>query len=187
MKSITHFIFEIETLKNIKRSGAAIARISHPDSIAEHVAIAAQIAFLLAHMEGASAEKCACILLFHDNAEIRIGDLNKIQARYLDSKEAEQNAHNDQIRSLPTSAQLDLQRYFTEFTEQKTKEAKICKDADYLELAFQSKIYIEQGYHAKHDWLNNIEKSLKTDSAKQLFEELKTTDSAEWWQGLKKL
>lgn len=187
INSITNFIFEIETLKSIKRSGTAIARIAHPDSIAEHTAIAAQVAFILAHLEGADAQKCACIMLFHDVPEVRIGDINKIQARYLETKEAEKKAHLDQIRDLPSSIQLDLQQYFQEFIEQKTKEAKICKDADYLELAFQSKIYMEQGYHAKQNWLDNIEKALKTNSAKKLFAELLKTGSEEWWQGLKRL
>jgi hypothetical protein len=35
--------------------------------------------------------------------------------------------------------------------------------------------------------MNNIEKSLKTESAKELFNELKKSDSNEWWQGLKKM
>ncbi len=177
----------METLKTIKRSGSAIARIPNPDSIADHVAVAAQIAFVLAKIESADAEKCACIILFHDNPEVRIGDINKINAKYLETKKGEKNAHNDQIKNLPSSVQIYLQEYFIEYAEQKTKEAKICRDADLLECAFQAKIFLEQGYKAKQDWLDNVKKHLKTESAKKIFESLETTNSDEWWRGLKKL
>ena len=187
MNNIANFIFEMETLKNLKRSGSSYARIPNPDSVAEHIAIAAQVAFILAGLEGADMEKCACMILFHDNAEVRVGDINKVQARYLDTKEAEKKAHVDQVKDLPPEIQIMLQKYFIEFDEQKTKEAKICKDADLLELAFQAKIFLEQGYEAKVDWLDNIETMLKTRSAKELFATLKETDSTSWWRGLKKL
>lgn len=187
MKALANFFFELETLKNIKRSGTILARVAQPDSLAEHIAIASQIAFVLATLEGANPEKCACMMLFHDNAEVRIGDINKVQARYLESKEAEKKAHIDQIKNIPIEAQTFLQQYFLEYFDQKTKEAKICRDADLLELAFQSKIFIEQGYKAKQDWLNNISHMLTTESGKKIFDELCETDSCEWWKGLKKL
>ena len=187
-KKLVNFFFEIETLKSIKRSGTTIARIPNPDSIAEHVAIASQMAFILAKLEGANAEKCACIMLFHDNTEVRIGDINKIQARYINHKECEQAAHLDQMESLPKGEiQKSIQEYFLEYEEQKTQESRICKDADLLELAFQSKIFLEQGFHAKQNWLDNIQASLKTESAQKLFQELIDTRSDAWWDGLKKV
>ena len=186
MKDLVNFFFEIETLKNIKRSGSFIARVDHPDSIAEHIAIAAQIAFFLAKKENVPAEKCACILLFHDNPEVRIGDLNKINKRYLDSTQAEKKAQQDQIQKLPPEIQVDLQQYFLEYSEQKTKVAQVCWDADLLECAFQAKIFLEQGYQAKKSWLDAIEKNLKTKSGQNIFKELKNTPSNDWWKNLKK-
>lgn len=188
IKHISNFIFEIETLKSIKRSGSSIARVPNPDSIAEHIAIASQVAYILARLEGANAQHCACMMLFHDNAEVRIGDINKVNARYIDSKKSEMKAHKEQIEKLPTGGlQEELHGFFIEYSEQKSLEAKVCKDADLLELAFQSKIFLEQGFHAKKNWLENIEKSLKTSSAKAIFQSLLKSSSSDWWEGLKKI
>ena len=187
LKELTNYIFEIETLKNIKRSGSFLARIKDPDSVAEHVAVAAQVAFILAKLEGADASRCALIILFHDNAEVRIGDLNKLNARYIQSKESEKTAFHDQLKNLPNAISVEIQSYFLEYAEQKSLEAKICRDADLLELAFQSKIYLELGFKAKKDWLSNISGALYSKSAKEIFSTMIETDSYDWWQGLKKL
>ena len=56
-----------------------------------------------------------------------------------------------------------------------------------LELAITAKENIEKGYAYVQDWINNISKALITESGKKLLEELKNSDSNEWWQGLKKL
>ena len=69
----------------------------------------------------------------------------------------------------------------------KTKESHVCKDADLLELAFQAKIFIEQGFKAKEDWLHNIDALLRSESAKMIFKTLLTVSSTDWWSGLKKL
>ncbi len=184
---ITNYIYEIETLKNIKRTGSWIARVKDPDSVAEHIAIASQIAFILGKMENANAEKCACIILFHDNAEIRIWDIHKITARYINTKIAEKTAFTEQTSKLPNNIKDDINNFFIEYSEQKTIEWIIARDADLLELAFQAKIFLEQWYSSKQNWLDNIKTALKTVSAKKIFNELITRDSGEWWNDLKEV
>lgn len=63
----------------------------------------------------------------------------------------------------------------------------IAKDADYLEQAFQAKIYLEQWYSAAQDRITNVGNALKTESAKQLWEEMKTVHSTDRRQWLKKI
>jgi len=125
-KHISNFIFEIETLKSIKRSGSSIARVPNPDSIAEHIAIASQVAYILARFEGADASHCACMMLFHDNAEVRIGDINKVNARYIDTKESELQAHKEQIKDLPTGGlQEELHVFFKKLFIYNSKKKKL--------------------------------------------------------------
>ncbi|MBP6256261.1 HD domain-containing protein [Patescibacteria group bacterium] len=72
--------------------------------------------------------------------------------------------------------------------ENKTTDvARIVKDADYLEMAFQAKIYVEQGYSAAQERIINVGNALKTESAKQLWTEMQTVHSTDWWRGLMKI
>ena len=102
IKKITNFIFELNQLKRLRHNGFQHAGVQCPDSVAEHVMRAAQIGYILAVMEGdANPEKVAAILLVHDNAEARIGDQNKVAARYYSNKEAETSAFQEQLQLLP--------------------------------------------------------------------------------------
>jgi len=58
----------------------------------------------------------------------------------------------------------------------------IAKDADYLEQAFQAKIYLEQGYAAAQTWITNVGNALRTTSAKQVRTDLQTRKSTDRWQ-----
>ena len=187
-KDIVNFIFEINQLKHVKHSGLNLIGVRDPDNTAEHVMRAAQIGYILACLEGdADPEKVATILIVHENAEARIGDQNKIAARYFSKKQIEKKAFLDQIKNLDKSLQKSWKDYFNQIEERTTKEGIIAKDADWLERAFQAKEYIDLGYQAAQDWIDNVEKALETKSAKVILQELKKTKFTDWWQGLKKM
>jgi len=182
---IADFIFELSVLKKLPRSGSFIAGVSQPDTVGEHVFRAAEIAFILAELEGGSGERSAFLTLIHDNGEARIGDHHRIMNRYFSTGDAEARAFVDQSNALPKAIAKKFQKAFLEFETQKTTEAICAKDADLLELAFQSKEFLEHGYAGKQNWLNAIEKQLQTDSAKQIFNAMKKKSSNDWWEGLK--
>ena len=98
LKSAVNFIFELNQLKRIRHIGFKHAGVNDPDSVAEHVMRAAQISYILAVMEGGvSPEKVAAMVLIHDNGEARIGDQDKISARYFNTKKAERDAIAEQL------------------------------------------------------------------------------------------
>jgi putative hydrolase of HD superfamily len=170
MKKIVNYFFEINNLKRIKRSGSWIAGINNPDTIAEHAFRTAQIGYVLAELEKADSNRTLLMCLFHDNAEVRIGDHHKIMARYMDTKKAEKLAIKDQLKNLPTKIADKLAKIANEFNKKETKEAIIAKDADLLELAMQAKEYLEIGYQGKQNWLDNIKVAIQTKSGKKMFE-----------------
>ena len=187
-KSIVNFIFELNSLKRIKSSGWMLAGIENPHSIAEHQLRAAQIGYILAVMEGnENPEKVAAMLMIHDNGEIRIGDQNKIAARYVDKKEAEKQAFNEQLDCLGETIKDKWRQYYEEFESRSSQEGIIAKDADWLEIAFQAKEYSDLGNDFVVDWINNVEKAVETESAKVLIKEMKQTKFTDWWKGLKKM
>lgn len=180
-KKVVNFLFEANNLKRIFHAGWLKCGVKTPDTLAEHMLLASQIGYILAVMEGdANPERVACILMIHDNAEIRIGDQDKVGAIYFNNKEAEHHAFSDQLDNLPLAVKEKWQQYFHEFEERDTKEGLIAKDADYLELAFQAKEYVENGNRGAQAWIDSIETLLKTESAKKLLAEMKSTSFNEW-------
>ena len=188
MENIARYLFEAGMLKHVKRSGWWACKIKDPESVAEHTFRAAVVAFMLAKLEGEEdeiANKLCSAAVFHDMHETRVLDLNKIVARYIDrQEEISKKVENDQIGLLPENAQNALKNIIFNLSE---REKVILKDADLLELATQAKEYLECGYKDCEGWIENIEKRLKTKSAKALLVQIKKTDSKEWYVGLKKL
>lgn len=184
MESIIKYIFEAGMLKRVERSGWWAEKVKQPETVAEHVFRTAVIAFILAKMEGENSEKICTAALFHDMHETRLGDMNKITARYISSdKNLEKKVEKDQVQEMPKELQNAILNSF----ELSEKEQTILKDADYLECAFQAKEYLDIGYKGANTWVNNIQERLKTKTAKQLHSKLKTMDSNSWWKGLKRL
>lgn len=193
MKNIVNYIFEVSVLNKELHNGFKMIGISNPDSVAEHALRAAQIGYILTALENKrngtdlSPEKVASILVFHDNGEVRIGDLHKIASRYIDSREAEKNAFADQANQLPKEIGENLIEYFEEIEERNTKEGIIAKDADWLETAFMAKEHYDLGNELAMDWINNVGEAIETESAKEIFKVMKETRFTDWWTGLKKI
>ncbi len=191
MENIIKYFSELFMLKRQKRSGFKLAGVPEAfcSSLGEHEVVTAKIAYVLGKMESVDAEKCALIALFHDDGEMRVGDQNKVAARYFNINEAELEALKEQVANLPD----DLGKRIIDLVLQKetrsTKEGIIVQDADWLEVALQAKILVEQGFSGTEDWINNVEKALETESAKKILAEIrKMKDFTNfWWQGLKKM
>lgn len=177
---IVNFFFEILHLKRVPRSGLTTIGIKDIDSVAEHVCVATQIAYILGKMEKVNAEKAALMTLFHDNGEARTFDICLLQKIYLNnSNNAESKAFLDQIKELP--AEEDIKGLFQEFVDKDTPEAQIAREADKLELALQVKHYLEKGEKAAKIWFDTLPQ-MKTKSGKKLLNLIKKTDSSEWWK-----
>ncbi len=185
-KAIADFIFELSVLKKLPRSGSFIAGVARPDTVGEHVFRASEIAYILAEIEGGNGEHSSFLAMIHDNGEARIGDHHRIMNAYFDAGDAEMRAFFDQTKCLPEKIGEKFRKGFEEFEEQKTTEAQCAKDADYLELAFQAKEFLEQGFTGKQNWLDNIEGHLTTESAQKLFSTLQEKSANDWWKNLKK-
>ncbi len=184
-KKIINFFFELNQLKREENTGFKLVGVNHPDSVAEHITRATQIAYVLAVLEGdVNSERAAIIVLFHDNGKTRIGDQNKIAARYLFKQEAEELTFIDQIEEMDMGVENKLLDYYREWQERNTKEGVVARDADWLEQAFQAKEYLDQGYTEARVIMNNVGEALETDSAKKMFNQLDKKKFTDWWGGL---
>ncbi|MFH0738024.1 MAG: HD domain-containing protein [Candidatus Micrarchaeota archaeon] len=187
MEPIAKFVFEAGMLKRTKRSGWWAERVDNPESVADHSLRTAILAFILAKLEGmddSQAKRVCTAAVFHDMHEARIGDLNKITARYIKvDADLEARISTEQIDGMEQKVALGLSG-ITELTEE---EKEVLKDADYLECAFQAKEYASVGHKGAEEWVENIGKKLKCDSARRLHAKMRGMDPNSWWKGLKKL
>ncbi len=162
-----NFIFEMESLKFVPRSGWLRFGIKNPESVAEHSFMTAVIAFILAYKESGDIDK-ACragiAALFHDAHETRITDLHKLARRYVD-------VDYERLRS--DIFNFDEGRVILSLLKE---NKEIVEDADKLELLVQEKIYLSSQFFGKK--LN-----FKSKIAKELAENIKKAD-ARWWEKL---
>lgn len=178
-KNFLNYFFEAGVLKNQKHVGWWVAGIKDPETVAEHSWRAAIIAYVLACKEKhANPEKVACAVLFHDVHEARLGDMHKITSNYLKkTKQVEQKVEKEQCALLGECGEKVYSLL--------ENGGEIARDADYLEQAITAKEYYDIGYKATWEWIERVSQVLKTETARELCELLKKTDSKQWWKGLK--
>lgn len=180
LKKIANFFFELQVLKRTSRSGLKNVGIKNSDSVAEHIFLTAQIAYVLGKMEKVNAEKAALIALFHDNGEARLGDSDLVKRTYLNTNGAEEKVFFDQIKNLPV--EKELKEIYKEWVKQDSSEAIVARDADLLELVLQIKCFLDSGNKLLPIWLKFIKANLKTKSAKKLLETIVKTNIDDWWR-----
>ncbi len=177
MKDLINFLFEVGMLKKTPRTGYQFLG-SGKESVAEHTFRMTIIGYLLSLQEPqADSMKTTLMCLFHDLHEARTGDLNYVNKRYVQIDE--DKAIQDLAKGLPFSDQIvSLTR---EFTEGKSVEACISRDADQLDLILSLKEQQDLGNTYAREWLHYALKRLQTEAARSMAQEILETDSTEWW------
>jgi putative hydrolase of HD superfamily len=186
MENLVHFFYEMGLLKRIRRSGWWVAGIDDPESVAEHSFRTAILGYVLATMEGADPLRTAAICLFHDIHEARIGDLHRVNTRYLDPGQAEGKAFEEQAQRLPPGTAESVVAMVQEGRCGTTLEARLARDADLLECLIQAREYQAQGCSSVTDWIQNARLQLRSTSARRLADTAMEVDPKAWWHDLKK-
>jgi putative hydrolase of HD superfamily len=181
-KKIVDFLFELAGAKTTPRSGWQRIGIKVPESLADHRALAGQIAYVLASMEGANADHSVALALFGDLVTLRIGEDNWVSRIYRGAGKDEEAAIGDQMAGLSFGGQLGS--LVAELKEGATREAVIARDADYLDRAIQAKYYADNGNKKALLWLESAGDSFQTDSAKTIFAAVKDSGIEDWWMEL---
>ena len=184
MREIARFVYEVGLLKRLRRSGWWVAGVDDPESVGEHSFRTAVIGYVLATIEGADPNKTALLCLFHDAPETRVGDLHRINRRYLDHEGAEKQAMLDQTAALPGELGKGLRALGEELFDASSPEALLARDADVLECLVQAKEYEAQGCSSVTRWIQNSFSQLRSEAARNLAQECMDMDPKEWWHHL---
>jgi putative hydrolases of HD superfamily len=154
-------------------------------SNAEHSYRVMWTSLVIANMERAAGhevdqEKLLKMALLHDLPESRVGDTNYITRQYV--VQNEDRAINDIFSG--TSLKKEFAALWKEYKLRKGLEAKIVKDADILDVDLELAEMKAEGHTMPSDFKQhrklNYEKSLYTQSAKKLWEQIQTASPYEW-------
>lgn len=176
-KSIANFLFEVGILSKTPRSGFYFL-CSGEQSVSEHINRTVYIGFVLASMnKGVDTAKVLKMCLFHDLAEARTSDLNYVHQKYAASDE--ESAIHDLTQSLPFGD--DMLKTLEEFQKRESIEALLAKDADNLEWILSLREEEDTGNTRAASWIPSAVKRLKTETGKEIAEQILATKSDEWW------
>lgn len=180
MKRDIELLFELGTLRFVDRTWRQFLSPEFAN-VSEHMFRVAWIALLLARLEhNVHHEKILKLALVHDVSEVRAGDVNGLQKRY--TTRDEPRAVRDTLYN--TSLSEEMVTLWDEAHEQKTAEARIVKDADYLDQILELKEQQANGNSLmdafKSIWQKNYGDKLYTKSAKDLLEQIRSADPHDW-------
>ncbi len=129
-KAFSSFLYEIGTLRKIARAHRqTLLEDDLSDNIASHSYRVTIIGWILAKMEKVDPYKVTMMCLLHDMAEARSGDHNWIHKKYV--KIFEEEITEDQFKPLPYHDELF--GISKEYSDRKSIESKIAKDADLVD------------------------------------------------------
>jgi len=178
-RKLVNFLFETRILKYLPKSSLSYLRSPFPENVAEHTFYVTTIAWILAELEKADKDKIIKMALIHDLAEARGGERNLINKFY--SQTLNEPRIIKEISKDHNLKNFEIEKLFEEFFGEKTKEAKITKDADVLADMLLEKECFDSGNEKAKKWLVVSLARLKTKSGKDLGKLLIKTDSDLWW------
>ncbi len=132
-ESLLDLVLEAQVLDRVPRSGYCLRGVPEPESVTEHSWHVVFLVWLLGRRcEGVDVPRAIQIALIHDLAEMRLGDLPRTASRYLSGmkNQAEAAAMGEILAPL-----TDTERaFYTEYQQGETREARLVKACDKLQL-----------------------------------------------------
>jgi putative hydrolase of HD superfamily len=177
------FLHEAGHLKNTPRAGWQLTGIRHPESVAEHSFRVGVLAYVLALMEGANADRAAAIALFHDLPEARTTDLHSVAKPWI-KVTPDPSVIETQTAGLRAELAAPIRNLIAEFAAKETLEARCAKDADKLECLLQAREYQAQGNPLVQPWVDTMLSAVATASGKRLAEAAVKTPPDAWWHDI---
>lgn len=157
------FYQEVGKLKHMPRTGWVICGINDPESIADHSFGAAVMALSLKdeiEADGGNTDRIVQMMLIHDLAESRIGDI--VPEQWQTDKISKETKIEMERKAVHKIAELynfpEFAELWEEFETGKTRDAQIANDMDRLDMVFLAQLYHEkqpkapymETYYARH-------------------------------------
>ena len=175
-------LFELGCIRFIKRAWSQFLGPNFAN-LAEHHFRVAWLAMLLAKMEKkpVNMEKILKMALVHDISESRTGDVHYISRQY--TKRDEHKAIKDILKD--TGLEKEMLEIWNEYEGRKSLEAKIVKDADWLDVDLEIQEQKASGRVHMKAWAENrqqMHKIFLTDSAKKIVKLIQKSNPTDWYR-----
>lgn len=174
------FIFEMGNIRFMDRMWRRFLSNGFAN-LAEHHFRVFWIAMVIASNEkNVDTGKLAKMVLVHDIAESRAGDVDYLARQYVERNE------KLAIKDMLSGSILEKEFYslWEEYEDRVTIEAKIAKDADNLDVDFELSEQAAGGNQLKFIWKDNrkfvAKERLYTKTAKELFKLLEESSPHDW-------
>jgi putative hydrolase of HD superfamily len=135
----------VARLKQVSRAGWSRCGVEPCESVAEHTFGVAVLALLLPKAAGLKLdrERCVAMALVHDLAEAVVGDITPHDGVAPEEKHRrEREAIERMAKEL---GDVELIGLWNEFEIRETDEAKLVRELDVIEMAFQAREYERAG------------------------------------------
>lgn len=169
------FFYQVIGLKNVHRKGwATKVGIKEPESVADHTYSMTMICVILAELQGLDIAKVAKMSLIHDLAELVVGDYMPEEIPKKQKKKLEDNAIKEILSTLPITLAKKYEKIWNEYQETKTNESKLVQQVDKLEMVFQAKKYLEEGYNKSklEEFQKTADKEIKSEYLRKILNKI---------------
>lgn len=156
-QKLLDLLLELETLDRVPRSGFFLRGISDCESIAEHTFHVAALVWLLAPSEpGLDRARAVELALVHDLAEVRVGDLPRIAAKYFPPG-AKHEAERKAIGDLLAPADPETIELYLDYERSGSREARFVRACDRLQLLLKAAVYEGWGHGGMAEFWDRAE------------------------------
>lgn len=144
---ILDFFKTAANLKIISRQGwIDKLSLNNPESVADHTYSMAIMSMVISDLQNYNSEKILKMVLLHDLAESKTGDITPEQIDKDEKKKHENDAFYEIIENLPDVIKKEYLKIWQEYQENTSPESGIVHQIDKLEMALQAKIYQKEGF-----------------------------------------
>ena len=144
-QDLTETLLELQRLDLVPRIGYSLRGVARPESVAEHSFHLAFLVLAVAQKtSGVNAQRAVAMALVHDLAEVRTGDLPRSAAKYL-PEGAKKTAERAIAKDLLATLGPETMELFEEYTRRETREAKLVRVCDELQLLLKVASYRRAG------------------------------------------
>ena len=147
IKQLVSFFSLVLCLKKVLRSGWIFkVGITSPESVADHSFCMCMMTMVISDIAGLDTERAMKMTILHDLGESIIGDMMPDTILPTSKKILEKKAMLSILQKLPQPLQAEYESIWNEYSDHSTALSQFIHRIDKLEMAFQAKDYVHNGY-----------------------------------------
>jgi 5'-deoxynucleotidase len=173
-QDIVTFIQAAERTKKVKRSGWVREKVNNSENIADHCFRLIALILVLSPALSIDSEKLIKMAVIHGVSEAGTNDVIVERGSQVDSEERLKKESQEQeiIKTIFSEYGEDYLKIFHELTEKKTREARVFRQLDKLEMAAQALEYEKDQGIQLDEFFENARLHIKEPMLNEVLQEI---------------